>query len=157
GPTYGRTFTEPLNKMKALLKKQAPTRNAPAYADQRAALQAAMSMAKLEMQGYTDNRVLEGIQTDFQGHVRRFAYGAASGVGGIIAVVLSILTPGALAVHPLAAIGFAVGLPIMVVGGGVAYVAWRRAVNGAHDKLNKSIADLENTYKTSPVHFTHPQ
>lgn len=157
GRTYWRSVIERLNKMEALLKEEAPNMDAAAYADQRAALQAAMSMAKLEMQGYTDNRVLEGIQADFQGHVRRFAYGAASSIGGIIAVVISILTPGAIAVHPLATIGFMVGLPVMVVGGGVAYIAWRRAVNGAHEKLNKSIDDLENTYKASLVNLTNQE
>ena len=42
-------------------------------------------------------------------------------------------------------------------GGGIAYVAWRRAVKGAHDKLNKSIADLENTYKQSLVQLTNQE
>src|SRR5438034_785789 len=87
-------------------------------------------------------------------NVRSFTYSAVGGLGGAIAAILSILTTGALALHPLAALGFAIGAPVMLLGGGAAYIFWRRAVSDAHNQLNKSIQDLEDSYKNSLVELT---
>lgn len=154
GRGFWRSVIERLNKMEVLLKEESATMDAATYADQRAALQAAMTMADVEMQGYSDNRVLDSIQANFEQNVRRFAYGAVGGLGGAIAVIISLLTPGALAIHPLAVVGFAIGAPIMLVGGGIAYGVWRKAVNDARKQLDTSIKDLENTYKDSLVMLT---
>jgi len=151
---YWRSVIERLNKMEALLREEAANMDAATYADQRAALQAAMTMADVEMKSYTDNRLLDTIQANFDQNVRGFAYSAAGGLVGTIAAILSILTPGALALHPLAAIGFAVGLPAMIIGGGAAYAFWRRAVNEARKQLDSSVQELENTYKQSLVSLT---
>jgi small GTP-binding protein len=154
GRAYWRSVIERLNKMEALLREEAGNMDAATYADQRAALQAAMTMADVEMKGYTDNTVIEGLQTNFEQNVRNFTYSAVGGLGGAIAAILSILTPGALHLYPLAALGFAVGLPIMIAGGGAAYVFWRKAVNDARNQLNKSIQELEDSYKESLVSLT---
>jgi small GTP-binding protein len=155
GRAYWRSVIERLNKMEALLKEEAATMDAATYADQRAALQAAMTMADVEMQGYTDNKVLEDIQANFEGNVRGFAYGAMSGFGGALAVIISLLTPGALAAHTLAAVGFAIGFPAMIAGGGAAVLFWRRAVGDAKKRLETSIGELENTSKKSLVDLTN--
>ncbi len=155
GRAYWRSVIERLNKMEALLREEAATMDAATYADQRAALQAAMTMADVEMQGYADNKVLEDIQATFEQNVRGFTYGAASGVGGALAVIISLLTPGALAAHTLAAVGFAIGLPAMLAGGGAAYLFWRRAVGDAKKRLDSSINELEGTYKKSLVDLTN--
>jgi small GTP-binding protein len=154
GRAYWRTVIERLNKMEALLREEAASMDAAAYADQRKALQAAMTMADVEMKSYSDNRVLEGIQSSFEQNVRGFAYGAVSGVGGVLAVIISLVTPGALAVHPLAALGFTVGLPVMLIGGGAAYAFWRKAVGDARKQLNRSVQELEDTYQQSLVTLT---
>ncbi len=154
GRAYWRSVIERLNKMEALLREEAANMDAATYADQRAALQAAMTMADVEMKGYTDNTVIEGLQANFEQNVRSFTYSAVGGLGGAIAAILSILTPGALALHPLAALGFAIGAPVMVLGGGAAYVFWRKAVNDARNQLNKSIQALEDSYKQSLVGLT---
>lgn len=154
GRAYWRSVIERLNKMEALLREEASNMDAAAYADQRAALQAAQTMADVEMKGYTDNTVIESLQTSFEQNVRNFTYSAASGIGGAIAAILGILTPGALHLYPLAALGFAVGAPIMVLGGGAAYWFWRKAVNDARKQLAKSIDELEDSYKQSLVSLT---
>jgi small GTP-binding protein len=154
GRAYWRSVIERLNKMEALLREEAANMDAATYADQRAALQAAMTMADVEMKGYTDNTVIEGLQANFEQNVRSFTYSAVGGLGGAIAALLSILTPGALALHPLAALGFAIGAPVMILGGGAAYIFWRKAVNDARNELDKSIQDLEDSYKKSMVELT---
>ncbi len=154
GRAYWRSVIERLNKMEALLREEAPNMDAATYADQRAALQAAMTMADVEMKGYTDNTVIEGLQANFDQNVRNFTVSAVGGIGGAVAAILSILTPGALALHPLAALGFVIGTPVMIVGGGAAYIFWRKAVNDARNQLNRSIGELEDSYKQSLVTLT---
>ncbi len=154
GRAYWRTVIERLNKMEALLREEAASMDAAAYADQRKALQAAMTMADVEMKSYSDNRVLEGIQSSFEQNVRGFAYGAVGSVGGVLAVILSLVTPGALAVHPLAALGFTVGLPVMLIGGGAAYAFWRKAVGDARKQLNRSVQELQDAYQQSLITLT---
>jgi hypothetical protein len=155
GRAYWRSVIERLNRMEALLREEVATMDAATYAEQRAALQAAQTMADVEMKSYSDNRVIEGLQAGFDQNVRNFTYSAVGGLVGAIAAVLSILTPGAIALHPLAAIGFAVGLPIMLAGGGAAYVFWRKAVGDARNQLDNSIQELEETYKQALVSLTN--
>ncbi len=154
GRAYWRGVIERLNKMEALLRQESGTMDAATYSDQRAALQSAMLLADIEMKAYTDNKVMEGIQADFDNKVRNFTYGAVGSIGGIVAVIVSIATPGALAVHPLAAIGFMVGAPVMVIGGGVAIAIWRRAVRDARRRMEGTIQEIEDGYRESIVALT---
>jgi small GTP-binding protein len=155
GRAYWRGVLERLNRMDALLREEAASMDAATYADQRASVQTAMLMADSEMKGYSNQQVIDSIQTDFEQNVRNFTYGAASGVGGLLAVLISIATPGALIAHPLAVIGFAVGLPVMLAGGGLALVAWRSAVNRSKKQLNEKIDGLESSVKDSLIKMTN--
>ncbi|MBX3064621.1 MAG: dynamin family protein [Anaerolineae bacterium] len=155
GRAYWRGVLERLNRMDALLKEEAASMDAATYADQRAALQSAMMMADVEMKNYTNQQVIDSIQTDFEANIRNFAYGAVGSIGGLIAVILAIATPGHLALYPLAAIGFVVGGLVALAGGGAAVVALRTAVNRARKQLNEKIDELENTYKDSLVKLTN--
>jgi small GTP-binding protein len=155
GRAYWRGVLERLNRMDALLREEAASMDAATYADQRASVQTAMLMADSEMKSYSNQQVIEAIETDFEQNVRNFTYGAASGVGGLLAVLIAVATPGALAAHPLALIGFTVGLPVMLVGGGAAILAWRNAVNRAKKQLNEKIGALESNYKDSLLKLTN--
>jgi hypothetical protein len=134
---YWRTVIERLNKMEALLRAEASTMDAAAYADQREALQEALSLADLELTSSADKRIVEGVQLDFESNIRNFSVSATSGVLGALAFIISIATPGALSAYPLATLGALVGGPIALIGGGFAYAAYRRSINGA--KASSSI------------------
>jgi hypothetical protein len=151
---YWRSVIERLNKMEALLRAEAANMDAATYADQREALQAAMTMADVELNARSEKRLVADIQTNFEQNVRNFSRGAAAGIGGALAVIISIATPGALAVHPLALLGFVVGAPIMVAGGGVAYLLWRRTTTNASKQLAAKIQELEDSYKQSLTTLT---
>jgi small GTP-binding protein len=154
GRAYWRGVLERLNRMDALLREEAASMDAATYADQRASVQSAMLMADSEMKSYSNQQVIDSIQANFEQNVRNFTYGAAGGVGGLLAVIISIATPGTLIAHPLALIGFTVGLPIMLGGAGIAVLAWRSAVNKSKLQLKDKIDGLENNYKDSLIKMT---
>ncbi|MBX3081370.1 MAG: dynamin family protein [Anaerolineae bacterium] len=155
GRAYWRGVLERLSKMDALLREEAASMDAATYADQRASVQTAMLMADSEMKSYSNQQVIDSIQTDFEQNVRNFTYGAAGGVGGLVALLLSIATPGALHLYPLAILGAVGGGIALVAGGGVALIAWRTAVNRSKNQLNEKIDGLENNYKESLIKMTN--
>lgn len=147
GRAYWRGVVDRLSRMETLLKEEAPSMDAAAYADQRAALQSALATAGVELGSYADQGLLKEIQTNYEDNVRSFAAYSASAIGGLVALILAIATPGVLAAHPLAVIGAVIGTPVFLIGGGVAVAAWLRAVNGAKRKLNDQTAELEKKVK----------
>src|SRR5260221_2234722 len=152
---YWRSVIERLNKMDALLGKEAPNMDAATYAEQRKALQAAMTMVDVELKSYGDKRVVEAIQSNFEQNVRGFAVSTASSLGGLIALILAHLTPLAPSAYPLAALGVALGPVVIAVGGVGAVWFWRRAVRDATEKLNGQIRELEDNYKQSLQSLTN--
>ena len=155
GRAYWRGVLDRLSKMDALLREEAASMDAATYADQRASVQTAMLMADSEMKGYSNQQVIDSIQTNFEQNVRNFTYGAASGVGGLLALILSIATPGALHLYPLAVLGALGGGVALVVGGGAALLAWRSAVNRSKTQLKEKIDGLESSVKDSLIKMTN--
>lgn len=153
GRAYWRGVVERLNKMEALLREEATSMDAAAYADQRAALQVAMTMADVEMKAYTNKEVIEGIQANFAQNTRTFTYSAISGVTGIVAFLLSIATP-VIGAHALAVVGVVLGPLAALGGGGAALIIWRKAVNDARKQLHDKVQELEDSYKQSLVKLT---
>jgi small GTP-binding protein len=144
---YWRSVIERLNKMDALLKEEASNMDAASYAEQREALQAAMTMVDVELRSAGDKRVVEAIQSNFEQNVRGFTVSTASSLGGLIALILAHLTPLAPSAYPLAALGAALGPVVIAVGGVGAVWFWRKAVRDATEKLNGQIRELEDSYK----------
>jgi small GTP-binding protein len=152
---YWRSVIERLNKMDALLREEAPNMDAASYAEQREALQAAMSLVDVELKSYSDKRVIEVIQSNFEQNVRGFTLSSASSLGGLIAFILAHLTPLAPSAYPLAALGVALGPIIIAAGGAGALWFWRKAVRDATDKLSGQIRELEDSYKESLQSLTN--
>lgn len=150
GRAYWRGVIDRLSKMEALLRDEAVSMDASTYADQRTALQAALTMADIELKAYTDNRVIEAIEDNYDQNVRSFIYSAASGLGGVLAFIASAAAAAAPGViPPLAAIGAILGPVAFVVGGGAAVLFWRRAVSQARKELDTRVSELEDSYRKS--------
>jgi small GTP-binding protein len=154
---YWRGVLDRLGKLDALLREESVGMDAATYAEQRAALQSALTLANIEMKGYSDNKVIGSIQSHFDDNVRGFTYSAVGGVGGIVAVIVSLATPGALALYPLAAIGFTIGLPVTVLGGIAALRYWRKAVRDARTQLENQIKELEDSYRQALTRLTNDE
>jgi small GTP-binding protein len=147
---YWRSVLTRLGKLDAILREESVGMDAGAYADQRAALQAAMTLADIEMRAYSDQKLIEDIQEDFDQNVRNFIYGAVGSVGGAAAVLISIIggaaVPGA-AFPPLAVLGLIVGVPVALGGGLIANQARRKGVHNAQEQLEKRLQGIEDRYK----------
>jgi hypothetical protein len=154
---YWRGVIDRLGKLDALLREESVGMDAATYADQRAALQSALTLANIEMKGYTDNKVIASIQNHFDENVRGFTYSAVGSVGGVVAVIVSLATPGALALYPLAAIGFTIGLPVTVGAGLLALRFWRKGVRDARKQLEGQIKELEDSYRQALTRLTNDE
>jgi len=155
GRAYWRGVIDRLAKMEALLREEATGMDAAAYAEQRAALQTALTVANVEMKAYTDSKVIEAIEDDYDQNVRNFIYGAVGGVSGLAAFILSAAAaaaPGVL--PPLAAIGIVAGPLLAVVGGGYAVTRWRKAVRDARVQLKDRLDALEANYRNALTKLT---
>jgi small GTP-binding protein len=152
---YWRGVLERLSKLDAVLREEAVGMDASAYADQRAALQAALAIADVETKAYTDNRVIHDIQAELDQQVKTFTYSLVGGTGGAVAVLLSLLgaaAPGV--VPPLAVVGLIVGIPALLGGGVFAVHTFRRAADDAKTQLAARIAKLDQSYKTAMIKLT---
>ena len=152
---YWRNVLERLSKLDALLREELSGMDAAAYADQRAALQQALTLANIELRSYTDNRLIQDIEAQFDENVRGFTYGAVSGTGGAIAVILSLAgaaAPGA--IPPLAVLGLVFGVPAIAIGGGLAWRYWRKSVADAKKKLETKVQEFGDTYRGALARLT---
>ncbi len=154
GRAYWRQVIDRLSKLEAMLKEEAGTLDAATYADQRAALQAALAAANMEMKSYTENTVLDELQETFAQNVRGFALSVTGALGGILAFLLSAAA-GISAAHGLTIVFGVVLAPIALIGGGIG-AAWfsRKATRDAREQLHSSIQKLEDSYRTSLADLT---
>jgi small GTP-binding protein len=150
GRAYWRGIIERLSKLEALLREEATGLDAAQYADQRAALQAALTIADVELRAYTDHSVLEAIESNFDQNVRTFIYGTIASIGGAFGLLVSALTaaatPGTL-LPPLGVLTLAIGAIALPIGGGVAFLTSQRARKDALKQLEARLSDLERTYR----------
>jgi len=151
---YWRTVIERLNKMEALLREEASSMDAATYADQREALQAAMSLVDVELKSGGDRRMVESIQSNFEQNVRGFTISAAGGIGGALAFILAHLTVGGVAAYPLALLGATLGPFVIAAGGAGALWFWGKAVREAKDRLKGQISELETSYRDALATLT---
>ncbi len=149
GRNYWRSVIERLNKMEAMLREEATTLDAATYADQRAALQAALAMADVELKTYTNDAVIEGLQANFAQNVRGFVLSVTGVMSGLVAFLLSAAT-GIGAAHGLTILFGVIFAPVAVLGGGIgAAIFFRKATNDAKKELEGSIQALEDSYRKS--------
>ncbi len=153
--SYWRSVIERLNKMEAMLREEASTLDAATYADQHAALQAALAQASVEMKTLTDNTVVAGLQENFAQNVRGFVLSVTGALSGILAFLVSAAT-GITAAHGLAIVFGMVFAPVALVGGGLS-AAWffRKATSDARTQLEASVKTLEDSYRQSLVDLTN--
>ncbi|GAB4548478.1 MAG: dynamin family protein [Anaerolineae bacterium] len=157
GRAYWRGVIDRLSKLEALLRQEATGMDAAQYADQRAALQAALTVADIELKGYASGKVIEEIEQNFDQNVRAFITNLLTGIGGVAALVVSALTaaavPGA-ALPPLAAVLLAVGAVAVPLGGLRAMNNVRNAIRDAQKKLRDQLDTVERTYRDSMTKIT---
>jgi small GTP-binding protein len=145
---YWRSIIDRLSKMEALLKEQIASPDAGSYSDQRLALQEAIAIADKELRTYTDNNLAEKLNETFSSNMSGFTLSVAGAVGGIVAIIVGVATPGALTAT---AAGVALGLiagPVLLVGGGaLAFGYWRKLQRDAYNELDTHLEALRQSYR----------
>jgi hypothetical protein len=145
---YWRSIIERLNQLEALLKEQIASPDAGSYSQQSIALQEAIAIADSELKTYTDHNLAESLHDTFSTNMSRFTLSAISVVGGIAAVIAGLSLPGALGASVGGvALGIVAGPALLVGGGTLGYVYWRKVRGDAYDELDARLEALRKSYR----------
>jgi hypothetical protein len=142
---YWRGIIDRLNQLRDLMEQELGGLDAGAYAEQREGLQEAIRIAEAELKSYSTGKVVADIQQSFQGNMNAFTLWGTLTAGGVVFVLLELLTKG-----PLIAGGGAVFPPLIVAAtaltGAATWYYYRRVSQQTKRDLNQRIDQLEKTY-----------
>jgi small GTP-binding protein len=151
---YWRGVIERLNKLDAMLQAESGALDAATYADQRAALQSALTAANQQLQSVSDHSVIEALERDFAQNVRGFALSVTGVLSGLVAFLVSAAT-GISTVHGLTIVFGVIFAPIALIGGGIgAAIYYNKATRDAKEALQTSLKSLENSYRAALTDLT---
>lgn len=146
---YWRGVIERLNRLQDLMEQEAEGLDRGIYAEQRTSLQEAIRIAEAELKSYSSGEVLAEMKQTFDTNMGGFQLSAIATLGGVVAAVVAVLTPGPLA----GAAAAPLALPVFVVGGAVALIAGvpavqyvRRISRETKEKFNERIDTLTKNY-----------
>jgi hypothetical protein len=145
---YWRSIIERLNQLQALLKEQIASPDAGSYSQQSIALQEAIAIADAELKTYTDHNLAESLHETFSTNMSRFTLSAIGVVGGIAALIAGLSLPGAISASVGGvALGMVAG-PVLLVGGGtLGMVYWRKVRSDAYNELDERLNTLRRSYR----------
>lgn len=146
---YWRSVIERLNKLNELLGQDIEGLDANAYAEQREALQDAVRQAETQLRSYSSAETVRELDERSLSEVNNFAYSFVTMVVGLIAAVLALATPGAVAAVPLATLALVIGAPAALLGGGAALVYWRRAQTRVRADFDARLDRIQDSYNES--------
>jgi GTP-binding protein EngB required for normal cell division len=146
---YWRGVIERLNRLHDLLGQDVEGLDANAYAEQREALQEAVRQAEAQLRSYSSSDTVRELDERSMSEVTNFTYSFVAMIVGLIAAVLALATPGAVAAVPLATLAFVVGAPVALLGGGAAIIYWRRAQTRVRADFDARVDRIRDTYNES--------
>lgn len=153
---YWRSILDRLTHLESQLSQEIGSVDATGYAEQRAALQDAISIADAELKSYTDESLAENLRNLFRGNLVRFSAGFTAVVGGILAMVLGVAAPGAVTAAVGATLATLVVGPALLVGGGAAAMLyWRRLKRDAIRELETRLDALQQSYHEAMLDLTN--
>lgn len=151
---YWRGVIDRLSKIEQILQAEGGALDAATYADQRAALQNALTTANAQLQSVSDQSVVENLQQTFNQNVRGFAISVTGVITGLVAFLLSAAT-GISAAQGLTIVFGVIFAPIALIGGGIgAAVYYNKATGDAKNQLSNSLKTLEDSYRTALTDLT---
>jgi len=143
---YWRGVIDRLNQLRDLMEQELTGLDAGVYAEQRSALQDAIRIAEAELKSYSTGKVVSDIQEFFATNLTGFQASAWLTVGGLIVVLLELVTKGFLLVGPLGPLVPPLAVGVTLVGGALAYRYYRNATAQTKRDLHARIDQLEKTY-----------
>jgi hypothetical protein len=153
---YWRSILDRLNKLESMLDQEVGAVDASGYAEQRAALQEAIAIADSELKSYTDTSLAENLRNTFRGNLVGFSAGFTATLGGILAVVLGLAAPGAVTAATGAVLAtFVLGPALLVGGGAVTMLYWRKLKRDANRELEERLDTLQRSYHEAMQDLTN--
>lgn len=141
---YWRGVIDRLNQLRDLMEQELSGLDSAVYAEQRETLEQAIHTAEAELKTYSNGKVLDDLQTTFEGNMSGFMTSSVAAIGGLLVALAAVAAPGPLVAGAAAA--FVVAVPIAGVGGYFAYRYFRRVTADAKRDLNTRIDALEEVY-----------
>ena len=153
---YWRSILDRLTELETKLNQEIGAVDSTGYAEQRAALQQAISIADAELKSYTDNSLAENLRNTFRSNLLRFSTGFTAAVGGIVAVVLGVAAKGAVTAAVSTTLATLVIGPALLVGGSAAAMLyWRKIKRAANTELEDRLNTLQLSYHQAMVDLTN--
>lgn len=153
---YWRNILDRLTELETRLNQETGAVDASGYAEQRAALQAAIAVADRELKSYTDQNLAEDLRTTFRTNLIGFSAGFTAMLGGAIAVALGIAAPGAVTATAGAVLAAVIVGPALLIGGlSAAALYWRKLKRDAVRELEDRLDGLQASYHQAMVDLTH--
>ncbi len=144
---YWRGVIDRLNQIQELMEQEVGGLDAGVYAQQRESLQEAIEIAEGELRTYSTGSIVSEIQQIFEANMSGFITSTLAALGGVIAMIVAIATPGSLAAYATASLAFVIGLPVAAIGGYAAWRYYRKVTDDTRADFNERVNRLENTYR----------
>jgi small GTP-binding protein len=157
---YWRGVIDRLNQLRDLMEQEVSGLDAGVYAEQRQNLQDAIRVAEVELQSYSSGKLATELQDIFEANINAFRMSAVAAIGGVVLTLLAIAAPGGVIGAGVAAtvtLAFVVGVPLGLIGGGLAFRYYQKVVGDARRDLNARVDTLEKTYHDSLDNLTQKE
>lgn len=146
---YWRGVIERLGKIQELMDQEITGLDANVYAEQRESLENAIAIAEGELKTYSSGKVLNELTADFETNLSGFRDSALAAVGGLIAMLIAVATPGPLIGIGAAAPVFVLGAIAAAPGSVLAIRYYRRITAESKENFNERVDLLEDSYYTA--------
>ncbi len=152
---YWRSILDRLTELETRLRQEAGAVDSTGYAEQRVALQEAISIADAELKSYTENSLAENLRSTFRSNLLGFSTGFTAALGGILAVLLGLAAKGAVTAAASTVVAtFVVGPALLVGGGAAAMLYWRKIKRDANAELEARLETLQRSYHDAMIDLT---
>lgn len=143
---YWRSIIDRLNQLRDLMEQELKGMDAGVYAEQREALQEAISIAEAELKTYSTGQVVDHLDEVFRANMSNFTSSAIASLVGIVVTAVAVATPGGVLAFPFVLPALIVGTPLALGGGYLAIRYWRRISRETRTELAQRIDALQKTY-----------
>jgi hypothetical protein len=143
---YWRSIIDRLNQLRDLMEQELKGMDAGVYAEQREALQEAISIAEAELKTYSTGQVVDHLDEVFRANMSNFTNSVIASLVGIVVTAVAVATPGGVLAFPFVLPALIVGTPLALGGGYLAIRYWRRISRETRTELSQRIDALQKTY-----------
>lgn len=143
---YWRSIIDRLNQLRDLMEQELKGMDSGVYAEQREALQEAISIAEAELKSYSTGQVVDHLDDVFRANMSNFTSSAIAALVGLVVSAVAIATPGGVMAFPFVLPALILGAPLAAGGSYLAFRYWRRISRETKAELSQRIELLQKAY-----------